>query len=81
MLRLTRFTFDRYRLSQRIVAEMQWEEPFEDALAKSPHWYEQWAPLMRAAVRKMNCLHCTHIHYQAIEEVDDGIQEVARSRR
>lgn len=82
LLRLTRFTFERYKLSCRIVAEMSWDGPFEDALARSPHWYEQWAPLMRAAVRKMNCLHCTHIHYQAIDaEVEDGIQEVVRSRR
>jgi len=78
LLRVTRVSFQHQKLSRRIVADLQWEGPFEDALAKCPHWYDQWSPLMRAAVRKMNCLHCTHIHYQAIED-SEGTNDSEKS--
>ena len=83
VLRVTKFEIHKNKIKARAVADLQWAGCFEEYLSKCPHWYDQWASLMKAAVRKMDCFHCRHIHYQTIEdtEVEDGIHEDACSRR
>lgn len=68
-------------IRSRQLVNIEWtdDQSFEDIVTIQPDWQQKLVPLMRATVRKMNCLNCTHVHFQAIEvEETNGEVQVAQ---
>lgn len=71
ILTVSKTCFQGSSIKNRTLIEIEWSGSFESALTKTPDWYGQYAPLMRAAVRKSNCIDCTHVHYRTIDDVEE----------